>query len=133
MRVTPGVSALERESVFFFDQRGGGAQVFFFGYECRVLEIHAGWGSGDVAGGDAGGGGDDHGGRFCVFVCICSCGRIGGMCGAGREGIGREEAFRMAASCMVGFTRLIASRESPREVREKVATPGGEWGGRCTE
>lgn len=116
IRVTPGGVCLSAGVC--------GAQVSFFGYECRVLVIHAGWGSGDVAGGNAGGGGDDHGGRSCGFVC--SCGRIGG-------GIGREEAFRMAASCMVGLSKLIAGGESPGEVREKVAMPGGEWGDRCTE
>lgn len=43
-----------------------------------------------------------------------------------REGIEREEAFQMAASCTVGLSKLIASGESPSEVRRKLATPGGE-------
>ena len=43
-----------------------------------------------------------------------------------REGIERGEAFQMAASCMMGLSKLITSGESPSEVRKKVATPGGE-------
>ena len=43
-----------------------------------------------------------------------------------REGIEKGEAFQMAASCMMGLSKLIASGETPGEVREKVATPGGE-------
>ena len=46
--------------------------------------------------------------------------------GAVREGVERGEAFQMAASCMVGLSKLIASGEAPGEVRNKVATPGGE-------
>ena len=44
-----------------------------------------------------------------------------------REGIEREEAFQMGASCMMGLSKLIASGESPTDVRKKVATPGGEF------
>ena len=44
-----------------------------------------------------------------------------------REGIEREEAFQMAASCMMGLSKLIASGESPEQVRTKVATPGGKY------
>ena len=46
--------------------------------------------------------------------------------GAVREGVERGKAFQMAASCMVGLSKLIASGEAPGEVRNKVATPGGE-------
>lgn len=43
-----------------------------------------------------------------------------------REGIERGEAFQMAASCMMGLSKLITRGESPSEVRKKVATPEGE-------
>ena len=45
-----------------------------------------------------------------------------------REGIEKGEAFQMAASCMMGLAKLITSGETPGGVREKVATPGGEFG-----
>ena len=45
-----------------------------------------------------------------------------------REGIERREAIQMAASCMMGLSKLTANGESPTEVRKKVATPGGKCG-----
>ena len=45
-----------------------------------------------------------------------------------REGIEREEAVQMAASGMLGLSKLIAGGETPHEVRREVATPGGEYG-----
>ena len=53
--------------------------------------------------------------------------------GAVSEGVEREEALQMAASCLAGLSKLLEGGESPGGVRGKVATPGGEcgdWSGR---
>ncbi|CAD6572358.1 MAG: delta 1-pyrroline-5-carboxylate reductase [Alectoria sarmentosa] len=45
--------------------------------------------------------------------------------GAVSEGVEREEALQMAASCLAGLSKLLEGGESPGGVRGKVATPGG--------
>ena len=60
-----------------------------------------------------------------AFLCVALEGLADS---AVREGIERQEAIQMAASCMMGLAKLTANGDSPTEVRKKVATPGGECG-----
>ncbi|KAL6715583.1 delta 1-pyrroline-5-carboxylate reductase [Lecanora helva] len=52
-------------------------------------------------------------------------GMEGAVKGAVELGIDRKQALEMAAAAMRGAAALVASGESPEEVRKKVATPGG--------
>ena len=49
----------------------------------------------------------------------------GAVDGAVELGIDRKKALEMAAAAMRGTAALVTSGEEPREVRRKVATPGG--------
>ena len=121
MRVTPGTSAAVRQSVSLISQepdRRYPPEVLNAVYSLfmRVGQVKI-WperlqpaGATVVAGGLA-------------FLSVALEGLVES---AVREGIEREEAFQMAASCMMGLSKLIAGGESPSEVRKKVATPGGK-------
>ena len=121
MRVTPGISAAVRESVSLISEdpnRGCPAAVLDAAYSLfmRVGQVKL-WpehlqpvGATIVAGGLA-------------FFSVALEALVES---AVREGVEREEAFQMSASCMIGLSKLIATGESPSEVRKKVATPGGE-------
>ena len=121
LRVTPGTSAAVRESVSLIseDPNSGCPAVVLNAVHSlfmRVGQVKI-WpehlqpvGATIVAGGLA-------------FFSVALEGLVDR---AVREGIEWEEAFQMAASCMTGLSKLIASGESPSEVRKKVATPGVE-------
>lgn len=121
MRVTPGISAAVRESVSLIseepDRRYPPAVLnAVYSLFMRVGQVKI-WPENLQP----------------VGATITACGLAylslaleGLVDGAVREGIEREEAFQMAASCMMGLSKLIAGGESPSEVRKKVATPGGE-------
>lgn len=121
IRVTPGTSAAVRESVSLLSEdpnHGCPAAVLDTVHSLflRVGQVKI-WpehlqpvGATIVAGGLA-------------FFSVALEGLVDS---AVREGVEKEEAFQMAASCMTGLSKLIASGESPSEVRMKVATPGGE-------
>ena len=123
MRVTPGTSAAMRGSVSLISEEAGRRYPFavmsaVYSLFMRVGEVKM-WpeglqpaGATMVAGGLA-------------FLSVAVEGLVES---AVREGIGREEALQMAASCMGGLAKLIARGESPSEVTKKVATPGGECG-----
>ncbi len=127
MRVTPGTSAAVRASVSLISEepdRGYPPAVLNAVYSLflRVGQVKM-WPERLQAGGAtvvAGG---------LAFFSVALEGLVEG---AVREGIEREEAYRMAAACMMGLSRLIAGGEAPDEVRTKVATPGGECGGLWT-
>lgn len=121
MRVTPGMSAAVRESVSLISEDSSyrsPAAVLNVVYSLfmRVGQVKI-WpehlqpvGATVVAGGLA-------------FFSVALEGLVDS---AIREGIEKEKAFQMAASCMMGLSKLIARGESPSEVRKNVATPGGE-------
>ena len=121
MRVTPGTSAAVRESVSLIseepDRRYPPSVVdAVYSLFMRVGQVKI-WpehlqpaGATVIAGGLA-------------FLSVALEGLVEG---AVREGIERGEAYQMAASCMMGLSKLIAGGDSPSEVRKKVATPGGE-------
>ena len=124
MRVTPGVSAAVRESVSLIGEEPGRRHPPEILYAVYSLFMRVGqvklWPEQLQAAG----------------ATITACGLAflsvaleGLVDGAVREGIEREDAFQMGASCLMGLSRLIASGESPVEVRMKVATPGGESSG----
>ena len=120
MRVTPGTSAAVRESISLIseepDRRYPPAVLnAVYSLFLRVGQVKI-WpehlqpvGATITAGGLA-------------FLSVALEGLVEG---AVREGVERTEAYRMAASCMLGLSRLVANGESPDEVRRKVATPGG--------
>lgn len=123
MRVTPGTSAAVRESVSLIsdepDRRHPPEALYaVYSLFMRIGQVKL-WPEQLQAAG----------------ATITACGLAflsvaleGLVDSAVREGIEREEASQMAASCMMGLSKLITSGESPTEVRKKVATPGGELG-----
>lgn len=122
MRVTPGVSAAVRESVSLISEESGRRHPPEILYAVYSLFMRVGqvklWPEKLQAAGATITAGS------LAFLSVALEGLVDS---AVREGIEREEAFQMGASCMMGLSKLIASGESPMEVREKVATPGGEF------
>ena len=124
MRVTPGISAAVRESVSLISEepeRRHPPEVLYAVYSLfmRFGQVKLWPEQLQAAGATITAGG-------LAFLSVALEGLVDS---AVREGIEREEAFQMAASCMMGLSKLVASGESPVEVRKKVATPGGEFGG----
>ena len=123
MRVTPGPSAAVRASVSLISEEADrryppAVLTSVYSLFMRVGEVKM-WpeqlqaaGATMLAGGLA-------------FLSVAVEGMVEG---AVREGVEREEALRMAASCLAGLSKLVAGGESPGGVRGKVATPGGECG-----
>ena len=122
MRVTPGVSAAVRESVSLISEEPGRRHPPEILYAVYSLFMRVGqvklWPEKLQAAGAT---------ITASGLAFLSVALEGLVDSAVREGIEREEAFQMGASCMMGLSKLIASGESPMEVRKKVATPGGEF------
>ena len=122
MRVTPGVSAAVRESVSLISEepdRRHPPEVLYAVYSLfmRVGQVKLWPEKLQAAGATITAGG-------LAFLSVALEGLVDS---AVREGIEREEAFQMAASSMLGLSKLIESGESPIDVRKKVATPGGKY------
>ena len=120
MRVTPGVSAAVREPVSLISEepdRRHPPEILYAVYSLfmRVGQVKLWPEKLQAAGATVTASG-------LAFLSVALEGMVDS---AVREGIEREEAFQMGASCMMGLSKLVASGESPMEVRQKVATPGG--------